>query len=135
MNIYLIIFFEYYFLNQLKIIEICEFKCLIYIKCICYFEELMLEWIIKLIHPLNIQLIYLTLEVFHFDISGNDINELHSKNIKFIYLTLEVFHFDKSGNDINELHPLNIQFISLTLEIFHFDISGNDINELHLENI
>ena len=51
---------------------------------ICYFEELMLEWIIKLIHPLNISLVYLTLEVFHFDKSGKDINELHPSNILFI---------------------------------------------------
>ncbi len=44
---------------------------------ICYFEELMLEFIIKLIHPENIESIFSTLEVFHFDKSGNDFNELH----------------------------------------------------------
>ena len=65
----------------------------------------MLEWIIKLIHPLNISNILLILEVFHFDKSGNDINELHPENIESINLTLEVSHFDISGNDINELHP------------------------------
>ena len=71
---------------------------------ICYYEELMLEWIIKLIHPENISLILLILEVFHFDKSGNDINELHPENISLIYLTLDVFHFEISGNDINESH-------------------------------
>ena len=75
---------------------------------ICYLEELMLEWIIKLTHSLNILSIASTLEVFHFDKSGKDINELHPSNILFIDITLEVFHFDISGNDINELHSLNI---------------------------
>ena len=46
-------------------------------------------------------------------------------------ITLEVFHFDISGIDINELHPENIPLILLTLEILHLDISGSDINELH----
>ena len=56
-------------------------------------------------HPSNISL---TFEVFHFDISGNDINELHSRNISLISLTFEVFHFDISDNDIIELHSRNI---------------------------
>ena len=49
----------------------------------------------------------------------------------FILLTFEVFHFDISGNDINAWQPKNIKLISVTLEVFHIDISGNDINELH----
>ena len=53
---------------------------------IYYFEELMLEWLIKLIHPSNISV---KLEIFHFDKSGNDINELHPSNIKLISLTLD----------------------------------------------
>ena len=51
------------------------------------------------------ELILITLEVFHFDISGKDFNELHSSNKELISVTFEVFHFDISGNDINELHP------------------------------
>ena len=46
-----------------------------------------------------------------------------------ISLTLEVFHFDISGKDFNEQHPLNIQLISVTIEVFHSDKSGNDFNE------
>ena len=61
------------------------------------------EWQLLKIKPLSV-----TLEVFQFDIFGNDINDLHPKNIKLISLTLEVFQLDISGNDINELHPANI---------------------------
>ena len=56
---------------------------------------------------------------------------LHPLNIPNILVTLEVFHFDISGNDDNEVHQPNIQLISVTLEVFHFDISGNDDNDLH----
>ena len=48
--------------------------------------------------------INLNLEVFHLDISGNDINEVHSKNKDLIPMTLEVSHLDISGNDTNKLH-------------------------------
>ena len=36
--------------------------------------------------------------------NGNEVNELHSSNILFILITLEVFHFEISGNDNNDLH-------------------------------
>ena len=55
-----------------------------------------------------------------------------SENIYLILLTLEVFHFEISGNDDNDEHPLNIRLILLTLEVFHFDISCNDDNDEHL---
>ena len=42
---------------------------------------------------------------------------------------LEVFHFDIFGNEINDLHPPNIKHMFLIFEVFHFDISGNEINE------
>ena len=53
----------------------------------------------------NIELILLTLLVFHFDISGKDDNNLQFSNIEVILLTLLVFHFNISGNDNNYEHP------------------------------
>ena len=76
-----------------------------------------------------------TLDVFHFDISGNDINESHLKNIPCILVTLEVSHFDMSGNEINKLHSLNMNSILVTLDVSHFDISGKDFKEIHPSNI
>ena len=67
------------------------------------------------LHLLNIPTISSTLEIFHFYISSNDVNEL--------------FQFEISGKDINELHPENILFISLISEVFHFDKSGNVMNK------
>ena len=46
--------------------------------------------------------------------SGNDINELHLPNIQLISLTLDIFHFDISSKVINEYHPSNIFFISVS---------------------
>ena len=62
----------------------------------------------------------------HFDISGNDVNELQFQNIDFISITLLIFHLDILGNDNNEEQLKNIPDISITLLLFHFDISGND---------
>ena len=47
--------------------------------------------------------------------------------------TLEVFQFDISGNDINDLQPWNILPILLTLE--KIDISGCDMHFNVLELI
>ena len=55
-------------------------------------------------HPLKILVKSLTLEVFHFDISGKYFKLVQLLNIESIFLTLEVFHFDISGNDINDSH-------------------------------
>ena len=55
--------------------------------------------------------------------------------MKPILVTLEVFHFDISGNDDKEPHPENIDNILVTLKVFQFDISGNDDNDLHSKNI
>ena len=46
--------------------------------------------------------------------------------------TFVVFHFDISGNDTNDLQFENIELISVTLLVFHFDISGNDTIDLQL---
>ena len=46
----------------------------------------------------KILLIFLTLLVFHFDISGNDFNDKHLQNILLLFVTLLVLHFDISGN-------------------------------------
>ena len=59
------------------------------------------------------------LEVFHFDI-GIKINDLHLLNILHIFLTLEVSHFDISGNKSNDLNSENILFIYVTLDVFLF---------------
>ena len=63
---------------------------------------------------LYIELLFSSLEISHFDISGIDTNELHSLNILPKFVTFFVFHFDISGNDTNELHSLNILPISVT---------------------
>ena len=51
------------------------------------------------------QPILLIFDIFHFDISGNDINDLHLKNKPLKSLELLIFHSEISGNEINELHP------------------------------
>ena len=52
----------------------------------------------------------------------NDDNDEHPENIQLIFLTLNVSHFDISGNDDNDEHPENIPLILLTLDVSHFDI-------------
>ena len=47
-------------------------------------------------------LIFSTLDVSHFDISGNDINDSHPQKILFIFLTLDVSQLEMSGNDFKE---------------------------------
>ena len=44
-------------------------------------------------------------------------------------MTRDVFHFDMSGNDINELQKVNKEFSSLAFEVFQFEISGKNFNE------
>ena len=46
-----------------------------------------------------------------------------------IFLSLEIFHCDISGKDINKLQPLNIFLIFSKLLMFQFNISGKDIKE------
>ena len=41
--------------------------------------------------------------VFHFEISGNSINDIHIKNNPLILLTLLIFHIDISGNNFNDI--------------------------------
>ena len=97
-----------------------------------------MKYLVKLLKkntPKIILCLSITFDVFHFEISGNDINEEHPLNKLHISVTLEVFHFEMSGNDINDEHPLSILLISTTLEVFHFEISGNDINNEHPSNI
>ena len=57
---------------------------------------------------------------------------MHPEKIKLIFVTLEVFHLDISGNDINEWqsskHPKCFPIV-LTLEKSHFEISGNEVND------
>ena len=77
----------------------------------------------------------MVLTIFHFDISGSDINDSQSPNNPLISWTLDTSHFDISGNDFNNLHEQNKPLIFVTLDIFHFDISGSDFKDLHPENI
>ena len=55
-------------------------------------------------------------------------DSLQKENIEFILVTLEVSHFDISGNEDNVLQKENIELISVTFEVSHFDISGNEDN-------
>ena len=55
----------------------------------------------------------------------------HSQTIKLILKTLLVFHFEISGNDDNDLHSQNILLISITLLVFHFEISGKEDKDEH----
>ena len=52
-----------------------------------------------------------------------------------IFLTLLVFHLEISGTSINELHPEKILFISSTFSVFQLEISGKYNNDLQEENI
>ena len=45
-------------------------------------------------------------------------------------MTFEVFHFEISGKDINALHPLNIFDMLMVSEVFHFEILGNVFNNI-----
>ena len=67
----------------------------------------------------------------HFEISGNDNNDLHPKNKSLRSITLIKFQLDISGKAFKDIHSSNKPLISVTLDVSHFDISGKDINELH----
>ena len=49
-------------------------------------------------------------------------------------ITLVVFHFDISGKDINDEHPLNIPLKLVLIFVFHLEISGKDISDVHSLN-
>ena len=51
-----------------------------------------------------------------------------------MFVTLLVFHFEISGIDVKEEQLKNIPFILVTLLVFHLEISGNDNNEEQFEN-
>ena len=48
--------------------------------------------------------ISVTLEIFHFDISGIEIKLIQSSNKLFIKIIFDVFNFDKLDKDIKEPH-------------------------------
>jgi hypothetical protein len=52
-------------------------------------------------------LIEVILHVFHFEISGIEVNFVHSEKIKLILETFSMFQTDISGNDFNSEHLLN----------------------------
>ena len=52
--------------------------------------------------------------------------------MSFIFVTFEVFHFEISGNDDKDEHPENILPKLFTLFVFHFDKSGKDSSDEHL---
>ena len=81
---------------------------------------------------------FLTLEVFHLEISGNDDNKEQFWNIKLISVTLEVSHLEMSGRDINEEPEtliLNTELILVILDVFHLSKSGKFINEGQSKNM
>ena len=52
-----------------------------------------------------------------------------------IFFTFFVFHFDISGKDINDEQPRKIPLMSFTLSVFQFDISGKDSIDEHPKKI
>ena len=62
---------------------------------------------IKEEHPLNKWLILLIFLISHLSKSGKEIKDLQEENMPHIFITLDVFHFDISGNDTNCSHPEN----------------------------
>ena len=52
-----------------------------------------------------------------------------------MFFTLLVFHFEISGKDINDEQRENKSLIFVTLLVFHFEISGKDINDEQFEKI
>ena len=58
--------------------------------------------------------------------------DIHSLTIKFLLISALVFHFDISGNKVNDEHLLNKTLISITFCVFHFDISGKHNKLEHL---
>ena len=63
------------------------------------------------------------------DILGNEVNPEQFKNNELKYITLFVFHLDISGNTDKDLHSPNICANVLTFLVFQLDISGIDVNE------
>ena len=57
------------------------------------------------LQPENIPYIVSTLETSHLEISGNIINEEQLLNIESNDFILEIFQFDISGNDIKDEQP------------------------------
>ena len=49
-------------------------------------------------------------------------------------MALEVFHFDISGNDINDEQPLNIPLKLVLISVLQLEISGKDFNDEHSLN-
>ena len=95
-----------------------------------------LSGIFKLsLHPRNISFIFLTLSIFHLDISGNDDNKTQFWNMPSIVLTFFVFQLEISGKHNNDFQSPNKQFISLTLEVFHLEISGKDFKDVQYLNV
>ena len=62
---------------------------------------------------------------------GNEDNELQLSNIEIILLTLIVFHTEISCNFFRLSHDLNNPLILITLLVFHFEISGISSNDEH----
>ena len=68
----------------------------------------------------------MTLEVFHFDISGKEVKDSQKENRLFILWTLEVFQLDISGKDEIDLQSVNIWDILVMLLIpFNVKVNGS----------
>ena len=52
-----------------------------------------------------------------------------------MFIILFVFHFEISGNLVNDEHPRNILLTFLMLMVFQIEISGNSNKDEQPENI
>ena len=87
------------------------------------------------VHPENILVLSMTLEIFHSEILGKSFSSQHSLNIKLILNKLEVFHLEILGNFSILSHLENILVILVTFNVFHLEISGKAFKFSHFENI
>ena len=58
--------------------------------------------------------------VFHFEISGNSVNDEHSEKIPDIFLTFSIFQIEIFDNSFRDEHSQKASSKSITLSIFHF---------------
>ena len=68
----------------------------------------------------NIPEILLTLDIFHFEISGKYFKDVHFLNNNSNDSILLVSHLEISGNDSNDKHSPNYPLHLVTFDIFHF---------------
>ena len=63
----------------------------------------------------------------HFDISGNNFNELHSEKIPQIFIIFLVFQLEISNNNFKEKQFEKRKLILIRLCVIHEDNSGKNL--------